>query len=206
MAPDSGGGKWLVNSSIKLGIASGLMFNLAWYVILSQSFIWAVCIMLFAFGLHVLFICQQHLAKVADAAAAEVSSGLEGLAAVLAKELSWIAAVALIGWAVESFVFSYGVLLLADPSAILVGSVPARLVLLWLCFATLFRFSFAAFPKKLYFQCILGALAVLSYFGGARLSETMSLGVSEYQSLGVIALYWACLLPLLMRAYDKWSQ
>lgn len=123
-----------------------------------------------------------------------------GVAQNRGAECGVILRVAAAGWIVDSALMHAG-LFDFGTSAIL----PVWLMLLWLLFASTFRYSLAWSARPLWLSSVLGACCgPLSYLAGARLAD-VGLPLGESLSLTLLALIWAVLLPALHRLAAKAS-
>lgn len=164
-------------------LINAAVFNALWLVVLTQPLLIALVVLAITLAVHFMLI-----AKTAPAGA-------------VMREVAWLAGVTALGWLIESLVIGFGVLKAEPDTFIALGQVPLWLLLLWLGFATLFRFGFVHLWRFKPALPLFGALAFLSYLAGANLKEGIELAQPITQSLFVIALYWACLLPGLIALY-----
>lgn len=123
-------------------------------------------------------------------------------ATAVVREFCWLLIAGLVGYLFESSLALTGLLIHDEPLEG-IGVVPLWLVLLWLSFATTFRFSFRYFLDKPIFSFVIGAAVSLSYWAGDALNEDVTLAVPIWQSLLCVSLAWAFLFPLLCTMYRK---
>ncbi len=86
-----------------------------------------------------------------------------------------------------------------------VAAPPVWLVSLWLAFGTLLSVSLAGFQRRLALGAVLAAVGgPLSYYAGSRLGA-IGLGEPLSWSLGVLAIVWAAVFPMLLIAARRLS-
>jgi hypothetical protein len=119
------------------------------------------------------------------------------------REGVWGVLVTVVGFLMEYLFLHFGVLQHAPQTGSLYG-VPVWLLLLWLVFATTFRFSLSFLRHRIAWSAVLGAGAVLSYWGGAALNTSSQLGTPVWIALLWIALSWALLLPVLLMIHRRY--
>lgn len=116
-----------------------------------------------------------------------------GLVAHWRQELPLVAAVALLGAALDSLLLNLGLFDFAGESR----WAPAWLILLWALLATTLRHCLAWSARPLWLSAMLGALGgPLSYYAGARLAD-VGLPLGQVTSLALLAVIWALVFPLL---------
>lgn len=160
-------------------IFNALLFQLAWLANVMNVGLLPVLVSALVVAVHLLMV--RHFF---DSAA----SGRESL---------WLLLVTVAGFFVEFGLSHFGVLRHEPPTLSLFG-VPVWLLLLWLVFATTFRFSLIFLRDRIAWSVVLGAGAALSYWGGAALNTTSQLGNPAWSALLWIALVWALVLPALV--------
>jgi len=117
-------------------------------------------------------------------------------------EFIFILVVAFIGFSIDSFLFSAGVLVDQSSSSL----APWWLLALWLCFATTLNHCFQFLHQRLLLAAILGPLSgTLSYLSGANLSG-LSYGVGFPVVVAIHIVCWAILFPLFIVMARKFSQ
>jgi hypothetical protein len=123
--------------------------------------------------------------------------------AIVAVHLLWISSwqaegkllisVFLAGSALDSFLLNLGVFDFGEPRTL----IPLWLACLWLLLATTLNHCLAWTARPWWRASLLGALAApLSYYGGARIAE-VGLPYGTWQSLLLIGLLWALVMPVL---------
>ncbi|OEC38466.1 hypothetical protein A7D27_21890 [Pseudomonas sp. 1D4] len=109
------------------------------------------------------------------------------------QELPLVAAVALLGAALDSLLLNLGLFDFAGESR----WAPLWLILLWALLATTLRHCLAWSARPLWLSALLGALGgPLSYYAGARLAD-VGLPLGQVTSLALLAAIWALVFPLL---------
>jgi hypothetical protein len=125
------------------------------------------------------------------------------VAAVLAVHLLWIsswaaegkllASVVIAGSALDSFLLNLGVFDFGEPRTL----IPLWLACLWLLLATTLNHCLAWTAQPWWRSSLLGAIgAPLSYYGGAQIAG-VGLPYGTWQSLLLIGIIWALLMPVL---------
>lgn len=113
-----------------------------------------------------------------------------------AREWLLIVVVTATGALIDSCLINRGVLLTGDASL----SIPLWLVCIWLMFAMTLCHVMSWLQQRLIVAAALGAvMGPVSYASGARLGD-MTLGEPLLQSLALLSVCWAMLMPLLMWA------
>jgi hypothetical protein len=114
------------------------------------------------------------------------------------SEIALVLAAALIGGAVDSLQSCLG--LLRFQSGHVLGCIaPPWIVVMWMQFATLLRFSLSFLSGRYLLGAVLGALGgPLAFWTGERLGA-VEFGEPAWRSLLVLAIVWATVFPLLLR-------
>ncbi|MFS1524864.1 DUF2878 domain-containing protein [Microbulbifer sp. 2304DJ12-6] len=150
-------------------VANALLFDIAWPLCVIVARPWIIV----PFTLINLFL---HLAFVAN----------------LRREPLWLAGVFLFGVGVDSVLFHLG--LLQNQSG--QPWPPLWLICLWLNFAMTLRYSLVFLQRNLWLAAVLGGIfGPFSYYTGAFLNGTVALHQPLWQSLLVLSLLWALMLP-----------
>ncbi|WP_373565903.1 DUF2878 domain-containing protein [Microbulbifer okhotskensis] len=104
----------------------------------------------------------------------------------------WLACILFWGVSIDSVLFHLGVLRNESGSP----WPPLWLIFLWLNFAMTLRYSLVFLQKNLWLAAILGGFfGPFSYFTGALLNGTVELHQPLWQSLGILCVIWAVILP-----------
>jgi hypothetical protein len=114
------------------------------------------------------------------------------------REIRLVLAAALIGGAVDSLQSCLG--LLHFRSGYVIGCIaPVWILLMWMQFATMLRFSLAFLAGRYVLAAVLGALGgPLAFWAGQRLGG-VTFGIPAWRSLAVLAVVWAVVFPVLLR-------
>jgi hypothetical protein len=156
-------------------LANIVLFQVGWFTCLLLSGTWAILIATTIVLLHFYFIVpyKQRI-----------------------KETGLIAVVLFVGVILELCYLFSEVLIRSDGE----GYPAFWLLLIWVLFATTFRYSLFWLRSKLWLASIFaGVAAPVSYYAGANLNATVSLNDNITFSLVVIAMSWAIVFPLLMK-------
>ena len=74
------------------------------------------------------------------------------------------------------------------------------LLMIWVLFGSTFRYSLAWIRNYVWLASLFASVAApLSYYAGANLNDSVTLGDSLLISLGFIAVSWALVFPVLMK-------
>jgi hypothetical protein len=152
-------------------------------------------------------------ACVLGAAAQHPSIGMFMVAAVIGwhlysaaepgRELGLIGIAVLCGAGFETLLAMSGWVQL-EPSPLLGSSVPLWMVALWAAFATTLNVSLRALRSRYLLSALLaGVGAPLAYHAGARLGALQ--WADQTPALALIALGWALLMPMLMKAAQRFD-
>lgn len=110
-----------------------------------------------------------------------------------------IVRIAVIGCAIDSFLAFSGVLDMGSERAV----IPLWLVCIWGMFAPCFFLSLKFLSERPLVASVFGAIGgPLAYFGGAALTQDINIGEPVWQSILILAVVWAALVPLVF-AYVK---
>ena len=114
------------------------------------------------------------------------------------REIGLLLAAALIGGAVDSLQSCFGSL--RFQSGYVIGCIaPPWILVMWMQFATLFRFGLALLSGRYLLGAALGALGgPFAFWVGARLGA-VEFGAPMWRSLLVLAVVWAVVFPILLR-------
>ncbi len=119
-------------------------------------------------------------------------------------ELKLLLAAGLLGGLADSLQSSLGLLVfrsghLSDYLA------PPWIVLMWIQFATLFRFGLAFLRERYVLGAVLGALGgPFAFWAGARLGA-VEFPVTAIRSLIVLGVVWASAVPILLWLASRWT-
>lgn len=117
------------------------------------------------------------------------------------KEREIIVICLLLGCAIDSFLGNLNILQFHPESRLL----PLWLACLWVLFGTTLRHSLDWTRTHKLAGALLGGIGgPASYFAGAKLTE-VSLAQPQWQTLGILALIWALLVPLLQSFSEAWA-
>lgn len=119
------------------------------------------------------------------------------------REIAWLLLATGIGLLVEFLLLYFGILQHKQRADAILG-VPLWLLLLWLMFATTFRFSLFFLQKHIVWAAVLGAFAALSYWAGAALNIGSKLTDPQWFALLCIAVVWALVLPALVIIHRRY--
>lgn len=121
-----------------------------------------------------------------------------------AAEWKLIVAFGVLGILIDGSLFQMGVLL-ADSGEPLEGIIPIWLLCLWFCVGTLFVHSLRFLQSRYLTAALTGLIGpTFSYFAGAKLSD-IQLAEPTFESLAIISIIWAILVPMGVWLADKWQ-
>ncbi|MFI2809722.1 MULTISPECIES: DUF2878 domain-containing protein [Microbulbifer] len=150
-------------------VVNAVLFDIAWPLCVLVDSVWIII----AFTAANLFV---HLRIVADKA----------------NEWLWIAVVWLLGFSIDTAVFSSGLLVNDDGSPF----PPAWLLLLWVNFAMALRYSMFFLQKSAILAALLGGIfGPFSYWTGAWLNGTVEFSQPVIVPVIVLVCIWALFLP-----------
>lgn len=171
---------------LRVLLGNFLFFQIGWFACLLITTPWLYPIIVALLCAHFYWIVPRHRSN---------KSQYQREVHTRKKELLILLKVLCIGVLIEIFYLQLGVLVRLDGSFF----PPVWLLLLWGMFATTLSFSLSWLRKKLWIAAVCAAIsAPLSYLAGTRLHNLMTLNVSVFFSLLVIAITWAILFPALL--------
>ncbi|WP_143731490.1 DUF2878 domain-containing protein [Microbulbifer sp. GL-2] len=153
--------------------ANAILFDIAWPVCVIIARPWVVVpFTLASLGFHLIFVAN------------------------LRSEPLWLAGIFLFGVGVDSVLFHLGVLQNLSGSS----WPPIWLICLWLNFAMTLRYSLVLLQRNLWLATLLGGIfGPFSYYTGALLNGTVELHRPLWQSILVLSVLWAVMLPAFLR-------
>jgi hypothetical protein len=167
-----------MNSSIPTTwrlIANIGLFQAGWFACILLSVPWALLVVIAALLVHFFIIVSREK---------------------ILSELYIVVVVLVVGVILESMYLWSQVLIRTDGSLI----PPIWLLLIWVMFATTFRYSMSWLRAKLLLAAIFaGVAAPMSYFAGANLNASVSVNENLMFSLAIISVSWAIVFPLMMK-------
>lgn len=121
----------------------------------------------------------------------------------LQREAVYLALVTLLGLVVDSLQKVTGLVVYAADFPALPWLAPAWIVAMWALFATAISTSLQWLQGRYLLAALLGAVfGPLSYRAGAALGAA-SFPMGEWLSLGILAVIWAAVMPILIFIYQK---
>lgn len=167
---------------VPFALVNGVLFNISWFLIVTaESGVWSPLLA----ALHLVI----HFAMVASARG------------VLWPEVKLVAAVSLLGVALDTLLFRTGVFTVGGEPA----TAPLWMTSLWPVLATTFMHAFSALQSRPALAALFGATGgALSYSAGTSLTA-----VDFFDPLGgplVLAALWTVLFPLLLALAGRLSR
>ncbi len=158
----------VINSSLRLNLINGALFQAGWLAAVLGGNDWACVALVLMVAVHAFWWVDS------------------------VWEWWLISAVVVAGSLLDSFWMHLGVLL--GPEAF----IPLWLICLWGMFAMTLVHFFSWLHQRLWLACLLGAVSgPASYWAGAQWSD-MAIGVPRSMALLCIAMAWGVLMPVLM--------
>ncbi len=163
------------SESIRRLLVNFILFQIGWFACLLIDSAWLYFIMAVLLLVHFLWVVPK---------------------LKIFSELSLLIKVLFVGLCLEIFYLQVGVLVQANASSF----PPVWLLFIWVLFATTFAHSLLWLRNQLYVAAAFAAIAApLSYYAGVQLNMSMSFHSNVLFSVGMIAVSWAIVFPLVLR-------